>query len=268
MKLFFYCFLILSLPSMSLNNSATNLFIKDPNHLQGYDNCNMYNNGEQMVIKQFIKNNDVVFDVGANKGEWSSTVIAEYPAVTLYCFEPIPYLNQQLNKTLPKNCHILGCALSNKNDHILFYVNTTITELSSFHYRPHFDEQKHHIVPITIPTYQLDTWISEHHIPHINFMKIDTEGHELAVIQGAQLMLTNQAIDLLQFEYGGTYQDAGITLKQIFDELISHNYHLFRISSNGLIACSKWQDCLENNRYCNYLAISSSYLKTLKTEIA
>ena len=48
----------------------------------------------------------------------------------------------------------------------------------------------------------LDAYVLENDISHIDFLKIDIEGHELAVIHGAEAMLKRKAIDYIQFEYG------------------------------------------------------------------
>lgn len=41
----------------------------------GYDNSvSMEDNGELNIIRSFIKSGDLIFDVGANIGEWSGSV--------------------------------------------------------------------------------------------------------------------------------------------------------------------------------------------------
>ena len=47
-------------------------------------------------------------------------------------------------------------------------------------------------------------------------MKIDVEGAELDVLLGAKELLNKGHIDYLQFEYGGTFVDANVTLRQVF----------------------------------------------------
>src|SRR5205814_1039651 len=73
-----------------------------------------------------------------------------------------------------------------------------------------------------VPVVRLDTYVREHQIPHIDFIKIDTEGYELEVLKGAQAVLP--LVDAIQFEYGGTYADSGITLNDVYVLLRNHGF--------------------------------------------
>ena len=48
----------------------------------------------------------------------------------------------------------------------------------------------------------LDKFCAEQNIERINDLKVDTEGSDLDVLLGANEMLTNQKIDLVQVEAG------------------------------------------------------------------
>ncbi len=47
-------------------------------------------NGEASVISKCCDNDSVVFDVGANKGDWSKAVLSQYPKARIHCFEIVP----------------------------------------------------------------------------------------------------------------------------------------------------------------------------------
>jgi hypothetical protein len=54
---------------------------------------NMDRNGEGRVLEIFCltaKKNPVVFDVGANHGDWTARLLALRPDSEVYCFELIP----------------------------------------------------------------------------------------------------------------------------------------------------------------------------------
>ena len=61
-------------------------------------------------------------------------------------------------------------------------------------------------------------------VKEIDFLKIDVEGFELAVIQGSKNMLAS-GIKCVQFEYGGTYHDANTTLQQI-TQISTHSHNV------------------------------------------
>ena len=69
-------------------------------------------------------------------------------------------------------------------------------------------------------------------------------------------LLDNLQIDILQFEYGGTYIDAGITLKEVIKFLSRKGYRSFKIIPDGLINITEWKDEFENYQYANYCAVS------------
>jgi hypothetical protein len=68
-------------------------------------------------------------------------------------------------------------------------------------------------------------------------------------------MLTNHAIDFMQFEYGGCYLDAKTTLKQAYDYLTERGYVVFKLCSKGLIHINRWDDKLEDYVYSNYFVL-------------
>jgi len=105
---------------------------------------------------------------------------------------------------------------------------------------------------------RIDTFCEENQIKHINFLKIDTEGHELFVLQGAEKLISSQNVDMIQFEYGGCYLDSKTTLKEVYNFLNSKSYTIYRITGKGLIKISKWRAGLENFCYSNFLAVKKT----------
>ena len=88
-----------------------------------YGNANMYTNGEANVIEHLIPISNLVFDVGASIGEWSSLALKANPMIELYAFEPVPdacsiLLARFTNLT---NVHIHQIALSDIDGEKGFY---------------------------------------------------------------------------------------------------------------------------------------------------
>lgn len=226
---------------------------------EGLNNDNPETNGEYFIAKQFINDEDIVFDVGANVGDWSDFALKYKKNVKLYSFEPVLDLYEKLIsrfKAYP-TVQIFPFAFNNISEVKNFFYYKQNSGLSSLHRRPLAVEQKLSLVPETfkIQTKTLDSFTKEINIERINYLKIDTEGNEYYILKGAEHLLTRQAIDFLQFEYGGTYLDSGTKLKEIFLLLTNHKYKMFRIIPNGLVYISFWHDRLENFQYSNYLAI-------------
>ena len=48
----------------------------------------MQTNGEQHLLQKILPDCSVVFDVGANVGDWAALALRINPELNIYCFEP------------------------------------------------------------------------------------------------------------------------------------------------------------------------------------
>lgn len=227
----------------------------------GYDNCNMYLNGEHLIIKNFINYNALVFDVGANRGEWSKLVLNENTHVNLYAFEPIPQIHKLLKNNFGNNSNVKTFNLAFSSVHGVcdfYYYSSTLqsSELSGFYDREIL-RNSFNLFPnrIQVSIETLDRFCEDQKISRIDFLKIDTEGAEWKILNGSKKLLEEQRIQSIQFEYGGCYLDANSSLEQIFMMLKEYGYIIFRIIPEGLIHIKKWSNSLETFRYSNYFCI-------------
>jgi hypothetical protein len=83
------------------------------------------------------------------------------------------------------------------------------------------------------------------------------EGHELAVLKGAHRMIDRNAIEIIQFEFGGTSLDSRSYFKDFF-QLLSPKYRIYRILPRGLRELKAYSEKLEIFQSANYLAIRRS----------
>ncbi|KKP27047.1 MAG: Methyltransferase FkbM family [candidate division TM6 bacterium GW2011_GWF2_30_66] len=252
----------------SFINSSVSDRLKDINVVDyslGMDRVGLNNNyinvnGELNIIKKIIKPGDVVFDVGANVGEWSTHVFSNVDSILIHSFEPIKFVYDKLkNNLMNKNVVTHNMALSNNTGSKIFYYYPVNSELSGFYDRDILREKFNiRAEKILVDVSTIDLFCNENEISHIDFLKIDTEGEELNVLLGAKSFLEQKRISIVQFEYGGTYLDSKIKLKQVFDLFMGFNYLIFKIIPNGLMRITQWEDELENYAYANYLAVVES----------
>ena len=225
----------------------------------GYKNSNMQTNGELTLLWNFLKQGDIVFDVGANRGEWSQHALEKTSSIQLFAFEPIPevFAILKMNFLSLSNVKIFAYALSNDLGKASFYHYLEHSDMSGFYDRPILQSNFNYNPPqqISVALETLDHFCSTQSVSKIDFLKIDTEGAEWKVLDGARNLLENHQIRAIQFEYGGCYTDAGTTLKQVVQLLTKNGYIIFRIIPTGLIHISHWSPSLENFEYSNYFAI-------------
>lgn len=230
----------------------------------GYGDWYINTDGELSLMRQILRPGSVVIDAGANMGEWSRFALETEPSIALTAFEPIPQIFERLksNLALYPHVHLCNSALSDTAGEGSFHYYDETPErsaLSGFYYREvlrgDFQEPK----IIQVPLQTLTDFCSENQIEHIDFLKIDTEGAEWKVLKGAEELIKNHRIEVIQFEYGGCYVDAKTTLQQVFRLLTENNYRVFRIIPNGLIHISVWDDYLENFILSNYCAMDERF---------
>lgn len=221
---------------------------------RGENNCDINTNGEMQVLKAYIKPQSVIFDVGANVGDWTRTVLDISSEVEVHSFEPSKHTYKTLSShKWPAGVHTNNLGLGSAAGEATFFVHGEGSTLNSIYFRDAiFDKET--VKTETVSMQTLDAYCEEHGISAINFLKIDVEGHELEVLKGSSAMLATNKIDLIQFEYGGTYIDAGYLLKDVVEYMASYDYGLYKIMHNRIEHVAYEKD-LENFQYCNYLFI-------------
>lgn len=110
----------------------------------------------------------------------------------------------------------------------------------------------------------LDSYCNEKKIHEIDFLKIDVEGHEFAVIQGGKELFASECIKIVQFEYGGTYIDSRILLRDFFDFFKGLNYKFYLLYPNRVGLISNYDQRLENFQYKNFLIVNNDVLDDIR----
>jgi FkbM family methyltransferase len=141
-----------------------------------------------------------IFDVGANAGqsiEWFKRV---WPAGILHSFEPSPTTFESLkaNTSLYNDVHLNNVALG-KEPAKMELLESTDSSMSSLlepgKYAWGTLKGKTEIDVITI-----DDYCATHAIGQIDILKIDTQGYEYEVLQGAARMFQRNGIKLIFLE--------------------------------------------------------------------
>lgn len=234
--------------------------LKGMNYDRGY---NFMYSGERWIMKyldrKFKNTSPVLFDVGAHTGDYASTLLKSFKGqCTLHSFDPGKKAYQSLLTIKDKrfSCHNIG--FSDKAGESELFVGDNASVWSSLyevnHHFGRYDIQLTQKEKVQLTT--IDLFCRDMNIQKINFLKIDVEGHELAVLKGAERMLKNNNIDLIQFEFGVASMQARVIVKDFFELLT--NYDIYRILQKG-IRKIKYNERMEIYSITNYFAINKQF---------
>ncbi|KHK01308.1 hypothetical protein NY78_3290 [Desulfovibrio sp. TomC] len=221
-----------------------------------------------LAARRFLRPGAVVFDVGAHIGCWSVAALAGQPdaaALNLHLFEPAPQAYGVLAKTAAAHfpaARLNPLALGGYSARRRFHVYQDSPSWSGF-FRRRGEEARGSVgapEPIEVACATLDAYCAEHGIHHIDYLKIDVEGAEAEVLAGAAGLLAAGAVDALQFEYGGTFADAGMTLAGVFAFLRFRDYVLMAWRDGRFVAIESWDERLETYGHDNFLVLHRRHL--------
>jgi FkbM family methyltransferase len=172
------------------------------------NNANQYLSGENAFIKNLIKTealkNGVVFDVGANIGDYSIFMRENGVVAPIFVFEPHPQTYQQLisnTKNLNLTYFNSGLGDATFETAIFDYKTNNGSQHASIYKEVIEDIHKSEAIETKISITTLDSIVEKYNIEQISLLKIDTEGNELSVIKGAAKTITASKINYIQIEF-------------------------------------------------------------------
>ena len=255
-----YNFLIKMIPQ---NPKIYNFFKRYIDGYNGENNDNMITNGEMRFLQRNIENRSVIFDIGANVGQWTKFVLNTNKFLNIHCFEPSKYTFKKLiNNNFPSNVICNNIGLSSVKKEEFLHVSKKGSALNSLYNRRGLKEHNVKILQQQNEKIQLDTlenYCRENDIKLIDYMKIDVEGHEFEVLKGGKKLFNNIRVNIIQFEYGGTYIDAHVFLRDIFHFFKEYHYNFYKIYPGCIKLIKNYYPKYDNFQYQNWLIINKNY---------
>ncbi len=220
-------------------------------------------NGEALVQDSTLRtpsqNPLVVLDIGANIGDWSRSMIEKadraHRKLKLHSFEP----SMTTYETLKRNSASWGTgasvsvhrlALSNRAGTADFHSVGENAGRNSLHEIPGESRKEG---PVELKT--LDVFAAEQGLDRIDLVKVDTEGHDFFVIQGAAKLLEAGRIRALQFEYTWRWIYSRTYLRDVFEFLAGKPYVLGKVTPKGVEYYPGWDWRLESYTEGNYIIV-------------
>ena len=208
------------------------------------------------TLKKEVSNLNNFIDVGAYKGTYTDLILDNYKPKKILMFEPqeeiFKYLKMKYNDN--KDIFLFNKALSNKDKSAQFNFNkhNLTSSLSNLDPGNSYLKLKAKlfgttsegmIIDIkTIQTTTLFSILEKENIEIIDFLKIDTEGHELEVLQGMREKINKVKCILVEFHLDEIYINYNPEFLHQF--LISNN---FKLIEKFKFPFTTWEDRLYIN---------------------
>ena len=195
---------------------------------------------ELRFVGRYLQPDMVVLDIGAHHGLYTLLASGLVGARgKVFAFEPSDRerkalsLHTILNRC--KNVQVFSLALGKETTEAdLYVVDASSGGCNSL--RPPASDVLATSYPQRVHVVRLDDQLALLKIDHVDFMKLDVEGGELAVLQGAQQLLARRPRPVILAEVQDVRtQPWGYRAREIIDYLRERGYQWFHISPEGLL---------------------------------
>jgi FkbM family methyltransferase len=190
-------------------------------------------------------------DVGSNDGEILRHIVRAAPEGRHIAFEPVAELAEQLAAEFPQ-VDVRAVALANEAGEASFAYVRELPAYSGLRERSYPREVQ--VESRTVPVARLDEALPPGYVPSL--VKIDVEGAEYQVLQGARrTLVAHRPVVVFEHELGGATH-YGSTTDQIFRLLCDDaGLRLFDIEGNGPLDLQAYRESFERGEVWNYVAL-------------
>lgn len=200
----------------------------------------------------FMGERPVVFDVGSNKGHWADIILEEYKEgkCQLHLFEPnekyISFTSVKYEYVPNISFNPVVLYKEDSQNVRFYYFDNYNNELSSLYK----DEKEW----LTLPTktmqcvaFKFDTYCREKKITHVDYLKIDTEGSDMDVLNGCIEWMMNDRIGVIQIEYSKHWERAKYDFSNLKTIADHYGYKIYRYIGGNF-----WEEKSSEPEFDNY----------------
>lgn len=178
------------------------------------------------------RDNPVILNVGANRGQSTAAMLRAMPGATIYAFEPDPRCIAIFRRFIKHpRVHLQTCAVGARNGTATFHQSSGAEHLSG--YRDGWDQSgsirrpKNHLISapwvrfekqIEVPIVTLDAWADLNQISAVDLIWADVQGAESDLINGASRLLRTTCFLYTEYSNSETYEGQA-NLQQLADML-------------------------------------------------
>jgi len=185
------------------------------------------------IIKPFLSDNPIIVEAGAFDGQDTKKMALQWPNGIIHAFEPVAEIYERLlkNTSMLNNVHQYPLALSDHTGISEFYVSEKpnkpgiASQAGSLHKPKGRLKHSPLIFPrmATVQTIMLDQWADENGIRAIDLLWLDTQGHELAILQAALKMIDHIKVIFAEVSFIESYEGQPL-YQDVVAWMAEHNF--------------------------------------------
>lgn len=208
-----------------------------------------FEDNEQLFLLSYLQSGMTVIDIGAHHGFYTLLASKKVGANgKVIAFEPSPRelakLKLHLSLNHCRNVQVVEVALGAEEGKVNMFVCLEHSGLNSLRL-PNADTKA---TEVEIDQIKLDDYLKEKQISSVDFVKMDVEGGELAVLKGAEQILLKQLRPLIIYEIQDIRTTPwGYKAVELYQFLKDHGYKSFHVTTKGrLKPCPDKQEFDDN----------------------
>ena len=198
---------------------------------------------DDLLVKFTDSNNPIIFDVGAHYGNSIERYMELFSNPSVHSFEPNPNVFKDLSDRFSniKNVKLNNFAFGDLNESKLFNIfaksDTSsflpLTESEWINVRSkQMGIKKNEFLKdqVSVEIKKLDDYVDQNNIKRIDILKLDTQGYEKNVFEGAKKTLEKGIIKIIETEIilDNVYNNY-LTFTDIEKNLVNNNYRLIAL---------------------------------------
>ncbi len=202
----------------------------------------------------------MIFDVGANIGEYSEKIFKLNNNCNIIVFEPSKKnfnLLKKKFKNFQNNIKIENQGVNSKSGYFKLYYDKLGSPLASLSKRSFLGST------LKVKGYErvkfttLKKYLTKNKISTIDLLKLDVEGFELQCLLSAGKYI--KKIKVIQFEFGGCNIETRTFFKDFWNFFNKKKFDLYRITPFYLIKLEEYSEKYENFLTTNFIAVNKDF---------
>lgn len=247
---------------LTIKTASGALLAVDPGNLDIYTSIILKGRTwDQQVLnacKTILRPGHVFYDIGANAGLISIEIANLFQdKVNVYAFEPQPYLAYLIAVSASinhlSNLNVYEVMLGQEEGTATLFIPSHAIHASSI-------SREAQATELARPITTLDAQIQNGYLPPPKVIKIDVEGSELDVFQGAKRTIQEYAPYII-FEADANMERFGYTRQDLLDYLLTLvNYRFFFVTQDGF----RMIENIKDERFGDMIAVPPGEMIPLK----